>query len=164
MASIFSGLKDSFKRNVSEIREKRQANALEQEQYQTETRKEQGRYTNSELRQRAIDHQKEKAFDTINNPKAPLGHKVKAINEYYKDHDTPKMSNSLQELSDRAYINRYKRDRNMEKVKAIRQAVLDERARKQAVNDYKRESKNNIGYENAIKKVMNQNNRNGGLR
>lgn len=125
---IFSSLRSNTRKYLDESKEKKRAEELETEFYKNELRKQTERDLARETRERAVESLKQKARDTLNSD-APLGHKVKAINELYRE-DKPKKSIALQELSDRMKINRLRRDERLEKLELIKQVVKEEKIRK----------------------------------
>lgn len=125
---FLSSFRGKTSKYIEEVKEKNRQEALEKEFYKNELRKQTERDLERETRERAVERLKEKARQTLNS-NAPLGHKVKAINELYKE-DKPKKSIALQELSDRMKINRLRRDERLEKLNLINQVVKEEKIRK----------------------------------
>lgn len=130
MSSIFGGLKSKTSKYLDELKAKREQDKREQEEYQTLKRKEEQKIFANDLRNQAIEAQKEKAIHIIDSD-VPLGKKLHAVNELYKDHSKPKSSNALQEISDRAYINRYRRDKRIEKNNFVKELVNADKLRRQ---------------------------------
>ena len=117
------------------------------------------KYYNQDYVNEAREYQKEKARQVIDS-NVPLSHKLKAINELHKDHRQPKINPTIQELSDRAYVNRYKKDMRMERVKMIQKAILDDRAYKNNERAVKMEAIQNrnrmLKMDSKVNQIINQ--------
>jgi hypothetical protein len=77
-------------------------------------------------REEAINFVKEKSKEIINS-NAPLGKKLEAVNEYFKDHNKPKISQAMQDLSDRRYLNLRRRERRFEKMNLVKNLIREEK-------------------------------------
>ena len=99
-----------------------------------ELRRDNIKYYEQEAKQRAIEHEKNKAFNIMNNKSVKLHQRIKAMNEYYKDHTRPKINSGFQDISDHIYLTKYKRDMKMEKLNTLKTILKEEKMRKQMEN------------------------------
>lgn len=117
---VFSNIPNYLKKHREEKKEEKRINTLIVKQ----EHKDQNKLYNQSYVEEAREHQKEKARAVLAS-NAPLAKKLIAINELHKDHRQPKINPAIQELADRAYINRYKKDQRLERQAMIKK-VLDE--------------------------------------
>lgn len=82
-----------------------------------------------ESREMALEYVKQRAYQSMNDDSLPLSKRIAAANEYYKDTTKPKLSQSMQEISDHTYLTKYRREMRMNKLAAIREIVNTNKAR-----------------------------------
>ncbi len=122
---VFSNIPASMERRRQEYKEEKRLDFLESKQNQ--------KYSLKSFNQAQIDeareYQKQKAREVIDSD-APLSHKIKAINELHKEH-RPKLNPVIQEISDRAYINRFNKDKRLERNEMLKRVLDEDKLRKQ---------------------------------
>lgn len=159
-STIFGSLISKSKKSLDSFRDRRKVEAEEDEQLDRVERRESLRSFSQETKQAARDHAREKAYREMNDDNLPLPKKIKAINEYYKDHSKPKLSSSMQELSDLTYINKMRTDIRKERMAAVRQAVADDRRFKAERAAQKQEElmerNNRLHHERESKSILTQ--------
>jgi hypothetical protein len=137
MASVFGSITSRARVYLDNLKAKRQAENEQDELEKTYERKESIKQVHMNSLNEAKEHHKNKAIDVLNDNNQNLGKRISAINEIYKD-DKPKGSNVVQEINDRSYLNRYRRDMRLEKNRLLKQLVQEEKTRKQMESINKR--------------------------
>ena len=130
MPSIFGSAKNKVSNYIDEFKAKRELDKKEQEYYESEKIKSEKRSYEDEINMMAREHQINKNKEILNSD-VPLGHKVKALNELYKDYSKPKGSINMQELSNKMYLNRMRRDLRLQKINELKRIVQEDKERKQ---------------------------------
>lgn len=118
---IFSKIPISIQKYREEKKEEKRLDNLQTRQ----EHKENVRYYNQDYINEAREHIKNKAKEIIDTPNLPLAMKLKALNEYHKDHRQPKINPSIQELSDKTYINKYRREKRFERMDMLKKVLSE---------------------------------------
>jgi hypothetical protein len=119
-------------------KEVKQQERQRDEQEDNESFRNDNRAFKQTAREEAIDIVKDKAREVIES-NSPLGKKMEAINELYKNHNRPKLNQAMQELSDRRYLNLAQREKRFEKMNMIKKIIAEDRRNKALERNQKME-------------------------
>lgn len=120
---VFGFLKSKTSNYLDERKAERDNESLRRQLEQKEDYRDLKRMNELSSREKIAEYNKAKSIQTINNHNLPLAKKLNALNELYKDHTKPKSNVSLQELSDKMNMNKYRKEQRLEKNRLMKQII-----------------------------------------